>query len=576
MDAPAWLVKALVLGLLLAPTASPTPEITAVVPVGIPAPAEGVQVACTAACDLSGWALDDDEDRWTFPPGSRLSAGDAMWVVRDAGAWQALGVPAWPALTLRLADHGETVNLLDPAGAVRDTMAWGAGTGADLTSAGAVLKADGPTPRIHRVGESALDAPAFIASEVTLYLAPDAPMPVLLDAIGAAERRLHIHVYDLRHATLVGAVLERMSMAPDLDVQVLVDDGPVGLDARARADRAAALSALTARGATVVEAGGRYAFHHLKALVADDAVLVQSENWVPHGVPETGSWGNRGMGIRVDSPGLADWMATWMEADRSAWDARPWQGTGPAPAIMPPREGPHTPLPAVTVAGPVAVRPVISPDHTAYAEVDPVLDLMQAAEQRILGQQMTLRDTESNRLGWQASDRYTAALDEAHARGIEVAVQVGRTADMPARPWLRPFDHPHLSLHNKAWVIDDALVVGSMNGNHASRSENREVSLIIDDERAADAAAAWMQADAPSQAAPLWPSLFAAVLVAVAWSRRDPPSPVPDGHRGHRRRHRHRLPRSLHRRRRTGHRQHLRPHPGVVRALGGHVRPPPL
>ena len=106
--------------------------------------------------------------------------------------------------------------------------------------------------------------------------------------------------------------------------------------------------------------------------------------------------------------------------------------------------------------------------------------------------------------------------------------EVGVAARILERPGIN-------TLHNKGIVADDAVVVGSMNGNHHSRSQNREVALIIEGTAVADYYATlflsdWnpsppprdasvVQDDLASVPAAPWPTLFALLLVVVALRR---------------------------------------------------------
>lgn len=516
----------LLLGLLLAPAALGAPRLHAVVP-DLPGPGpldEGLAVTDPeGAWDLAGWSLRDGEGVWTFPSAS-AGAGEAVWVVGDAAAWAAHGGPD-PTFTwttgdgLALANAGETVCLHDPAGAAADCFGWGPGGEVTYRSPGAVYRRgdDGwVTPRIHRVGETALETPTFAAEAVTAYASPDSGLATWRTLIASARERLHLHLYDLRHPVLVDALVAAAEAHPDLDLQVLTDGRVVGHDAEDRAAVAWGLHRLRDAGAHVIQAeGGRYTHHHLKVLVADDAVAVQSENGVVSGLPLDPSWGNRGWGVVAHGPDLADWMAAWMREDRVAWDTVPFTADAPPPERRPVRmpavTGENAPLAAARIEGPVPVIPLVAPDHTADPERDPLLARLQAATTRIWTQQLRLEVAESNRLGWQAPDRYAAALADAAARGVDVRVQLqgafgARDDNAEAAAWLRERgvavsrpDPPGIAtLHNKGWIIDDAVVVGSMNGHHASRSANREVDLLVEDARVAAYFAALFLADAPA------------------------------------------------------------------------------
>lgn len=519
-------------GLLLLPTAVAQPLLVGFVP-DLPTAAPGgdaIAITTTTAVDLAGWLLTDGEDTWSFPALS-LAPGTVLWVVGNGTLWQQHDGPSpWVVMDppLRLGDGGDDIALLDPGGTHADTVAYGnrdktgvlpgSAPGRMLLRdrvAGTWVDTDGPgdwvTPRMHRIGESTLDQPTFTADAVTMYSSPDSSFGVLAGLIAGAQERLHLHVYELRSAELADLLVAAKAGKPALDVQVLVDADPVGADDRDRHATADALRRIQAVGGTAVLAGnGRYDDHHLKVLVADDAVAVQSENWVPSGVPVDPTWGNRGWGAVIEDDAAADWFAAWMAKDRSAWDTRPFALADFDPTFEPPprrapRTGEYGPVvAALRIPGPIEVTPLVSPDHTQDPRHDPVAALVDAASARVVAEQLDLSTSARNDLGWSSADPWTSALGGAAARGVDVRVLAAApfaSRDAGNQPELdglaargasaAALDRPGLSiLHNKAFVIDGATVVlGSTNGNHHSRSANREVALVI----ASPAAAAWAE-----------------------------------------------------------------------------------
>lgn len=480
------------------------PFLHAVVP-DLPGPGPGDEGFAVDAdgTDLSGWSVTDGKGTWHLSPCQAV-----CWFTGNASTWTHYGGPAateWNATGLRLANAGDSLRLLDPDGVVVDEVAWGTGTDLSYRSPGALYLRSGDgwiTPRIHRIGESDLDRPTFDVDRLTLYASPDSSFQVLSGLIADASERLHLHVHDLDHVDLVDAMVQAKEGRPDLDLAVLVDGRVPG---RSNAEESKAKAQwgriVDAGGNVVLAEGGRYAHHHLKVLIADDAVAVQSENWNAAGVPVDPSWGNRGWGVVVHDAGFADWMVAWMEDDRTAWDVDPLTSWPDASAPrMPPPRGDHDPVPTSEVRGSFQVTPIISPDHTADPRHDPLLAAMEAASTRIVGQQLRMDLREWNRLGWDAQDRYVTALTHASGRGVDVQVMLAgpfgfddvnhhqvATALQEAGVDTTLWDHPDMrTLHNKGWVIDDAVYVGSMNGNHASRSANREVGVLIEDAVVAD------------------------------------------------------------------------------------------
>lgn len=570
-------MRALLLVLLALPGAAADPLLVAVVP-DLPGSAsadDAFAVASQGAADLSGWRVTDGESTWTFPNGTTLSPGIALWVVGNATAWSTHdGTSPFLAAgstALRLANDGDQLTLLDPSGGEVDRVEYGDDAEFDPpASPGLVLQRlpaaggwqdtdsgdDWRTPRLHRIGETGLGPTQFEAERLTLYASPDSSFGVLTALVAGARERLHLHVYEFRSADLADSLVAAKRASPGLDLQVLVDGNPVGMTADERHATADALRRIQAAGGGVVLAGnGRYDDHHLKVLVADDAVAVQSENWVPSGVPKDPSWGNRGWGAVVHDADTADWFAAWMRGDREAWDAPEFDLASFDPSFAPPprvapRTGRYEPVPALDLSGSFRVLPVVAPDHTQWPATEPVSVLAASARQRLLVQQLDLSLAGRNSLGWAGDDPLVAAIATSARGGATVQVQAAApfaaddTGNAEALDWLaergaatRDFDREGLAtLHNKGLVADDVVVVGSMNGNLHSRAQNREVALLLEGPGVADYYAALAEADwraaspardwdVPGQdlrglpGAP-WPILLGTLLVGCLLARR--------------------------------------------------------
>lgn len=504
----------------LVPVGLGQPLLVGVVP-DLPGPAvggEGFAVGAVGDVNLAGHQVTDGERTWTFPA-HNLNAGGIVWVVGNVSDWRAHDGPE-PVLAmeppLQLGNDGDDLHLLAPDGRELDAMAYGDRTPDNPLPGGTiVLLRDGPrggwvdtdrdadwsTPRVHRIGESRLDQPTFQVANITLYASPDTSFATLAALIAGSSQRLHLHVYELRSPDLVDLLVAARTRHPNLDLAVLVDGNPVGQSAEERHQTAEALHRIQQAGGQAVLAGnGRYDDHHLKVLVADDAVAVQSENWVATGVPRDPHWGNRGWGAILHDANAAQWFAQWLADDRAAWDSTPFDLATYDPTFTPPprrdpRTGDYGPLrPALHIAGPVSVTPLVSPDHTQDPRIDPVAALLDDATHGIVAQHLDLARTARNDVGWQSPDPWFAALQRAAQRGVDVQVQLATPfsaddtgnalalADLAqAGAATGTLDRPGLAtLHNKAFTIDGRLVVlGSTNGNHHARSENREVSLLL-------------------------------------------------------------------------------------------------
>ncbi len=552
--APRWLgVKRWLLALLMLPSVAAAPLLVSVVP-DLPGSGPGDEAIAIwgDGTDLTGWSLSDGEDSWPLPSGPLTGK---HWFVGNATLWAHFDGPSptQSGLSLRLGNDGDDVRLVDPSGTIVDSMAWGDGTAPTMSgetryrSPGLMLQRaqtpegdwvdtdtakDWQTPRMHRVGESNHEFAPMVADWIQPYACPDHCLQIWSDLLGGAKDRVAIHMYDVRAPWLADLIV---AAAKEVPVSVLVQERPVGMDTEEERDRNNALSRIEAAGGEAVFATrGRYAFHHLKVLVADDKVAIQSDNGVPSSFPQDPSWGSRGWGVVVHDDAIADAVWAVLAEDRDAWDVKPFEGKdAKEPLRFAPRKGPYQSAPLPPAQPNVTVQIILTPDMTADPALDPVLSLVRDAKQSVRVQQLDIRTEASNPLGWSQPDGLHEALTSAQERGVQTWVQAAAPfsqADEGNRPALaslatagaftQEFSGP-LWLHNKGIVVDNQWTyVGSMNQNHHSRSNNRELGAIIHSPEAASWYSGLFDQDADAESDAFldvpglpWPMLFVGILV---------------------------------------------------------------
>jgi phosphatidylserine/phosphatidylglycerophosphate/cardiolipin synthase-like enzyme len=271
---------------------------------------------------------------------------------------------------------------------------------------------------------------------------------------------------------------------------VLVEDAPVGGISRRQAE---VLDSLVDAGVDVQVLGGpraRYRYHHAKYAVVDDRALVLTENWKPSGV---GGHSNRGWGVLVDDPEVADELAAVFEADADWRDTVPWESFRDGRSFEPPdpANGNYSSNhpPRNLTADSVSV--VVAPDNAEAATVE----LLRSAEESIRIEQVAI--------GSRRQPFVRATLDAAR-RGVEVRVLLSsawyvRDENRKLVEWLNErADAGNLplsarlvdprsrfeKLHAKGVVVDEErVVVGSMNWNNNSARDNREVMVVLAGER---------------------------------------------------------------------------------------------
>jgi cardiolipin synthase A/B len=447
----------------------------------------------------------------------RNAAGDAVDMLAygappppGAGAWKGAPVPSPLA--------GE---IIDRA---RDEFAWSAlepgtyltdtDTAADWKQGVAWIDA-----RVYRPGQTWFGMPTYRADSVTAYASPDNAYEAVADVIDGARRSLDVNVYDFTQVPIAQKLAAAVRRG--VEVRLLMEAGsPRQLYDQ---ERYMAREVIEAGGQVrwIVNdpaggAPGRYVYNHAKYIVADGrTTLVQSENFVRHGVPQNPTFGNRGWGAAVVDANLAAYMgrvfeADWSTAHGDVMEYRAGTPYGPpAPGFVPETEVltgvyPH-PFPQLTVRG-VSVTPMLSPEHTLL-ETKGILGLLRGAKESILIEQQYVH------LHWGTGsgspqttpDLYLEEAIAAARRGVKVRILLSNAflnprdpkdntntvayvnaiarrerLDMEAR-LIRTDINGLDKIHNKGIIVDGRKVlVSSVNWSLNSPLNNREVSLLFD------------------------------------------------------------------------------------------------
>jgi phosphatidylserine/phosphatidylglycerophosphate/cardiolipin synthase-like enzyme len=438
---------------------------------------EFVVVEFAGPTNISGWALADEQTAVPLP--NRTVSGTVAFspepaVARNRTTHRVVGLPGG----LSLSNAGERVTLR-----------------ARNRTADAMTYEDAPTAE-RWDGDTwaplgATDVPPVAAENVSLSafaLPDDAAAP--LDVVESADSRLYLAGYTFTSARVTSALADAASEG--VDVRVLVEGGVAGGAPTPEGER---LDALQAAGVDVRVLGGeraRYSFHHAKYAVADDRAVVLSENWKPSG---TGGHGNRGWGVAVDDPAVADHLAAVFRADTGWADAEPWPAVRenfttvdgePATDTYPNRFPP-----VETRADTVEV--LVAPDNAREG----VRELVASADDSLLVQQPRLAP-EGAFANWTV---------DAARRGVRVRVllsgkwyneaenrnttrRLNRLAAAEGLDLDAKLVEPRSrfeKIHVKGAVVDgERAVVGSLNWNDHAATENREVVVVVEDEAVGD------------------------------------------------------------------------------------------
>jgi len=488
-----------------------------------------------AAVDLSGWSLTDGEAAASFPRGTVLPPGGRLVATKNATTyaedvlalaqftWDSGGIAHLEGGTLRLADSGDEVLLVDDAGSVIDAYVYGTsdytgpgwsgepaeapGRGELAIRGGGIALADHDTaedwegPRPFRLGQSSFDPAPVIADGPAIPLvSPEDAAGRLLPFLGSARHSIHIAVYTLTSEAIASVLADRARHG--LRIQILLEAAPVG---GVEESEERIVGGLTAAGAQVRWlAGGedhvkRYRYLHAKYAVVDsEGVFIGSENFGDSGFPLDGRGGNRGWSVIVRDPELASQLRDVFDEDFDPRRRDTMAAATDASAVLPP---PQSMAPWIwpESTGAKSLRLLVGPDN--LLEPDGLLGLMESAHSRLWIEAFYVEES----WGGRPNPLLEAAFGAAR-RGVDVRLLLDRgywdpeteadaneavaeAISVRAQAEGVDFEVRLLNatgrierLHNKGLLVDGrAVLVSSVNWARVSVLENREVGLLLED-----------------------------------------------------------------------------------------------
>ncbi len=349
--------------------------------------------------------------------------------------------------------------------------------------------------RVLMLGQSRLTPASFSGVSGTAFVAPDCSRQVFLETVQRAGKEVLVSVYEFTSPGMAHSLVEAHERGAD--VRVLLEGGPVGGVSKEEKGIIAILNSHRLPVAMMQNAGlihSPYRFMHTKYLVVDrEEVLITSENFKEHGFPPAGTRGNRGWGVVLSHPELAEYYAgVFLHDAGGAWAV---------PAVG--KDGAVDTAPDISYRvefAPLAfegatVTAVVAPDtsHLITALLDgatrgvdievayitnespgvfnPFLGAAINASRRGVPVRVLLDSYPYNIEGDEDNDEMVAVVNDL-ARSESLPLQA-RCADLgPGRVE---------KVHNKGAIVDGTRVlVGSINWNSNSPAFNREAAVIID------------------------------------------------------------------------------------------------
>ncbi|MFD1564089.1 phosphatidylserine/phosphatidylglycerophosphate/cardiolipin synthase family protein [Haloarchaeobius amylolyticus] len=359
--------------------------------------------------------------------------------------------------------------------------------------------------------------------DATAFVLPDGPA-VPRETIRSADERLFLAGYTVTSEEVAADLVDAADRG--VDVEVLLEASPVGGTPAPTADVIETLEAGSVEIRVIGGDGARYRYHHPKYVVADDRVLVTTENWKPSGV---GGESSRGWGVRLEDEALATDLSGVFRADFEGWDTTAGSAyrvnasfVDDEDPIVTSRDTEFPTAHEPTTVSVESAELLVAPDNA-----EPRLqELLAEADDEILVVQPSIAPDVS---------LLESTLDAAR-RGVDVRILLGSTwynaeenerlaadlerlaanNDLPLEVQLVADTDRFEKIHAKGIVIDrEVAIVGSANWNANSLENNREVLVVLHGEEIATYYADVFEADWSGDAWRFPIGLSATVVVAL-------------------------------------------------------------
>jgi cardiolipin synthase A/B len=349
--------------------------------------------------------------------------------------------------------------------------------------------------RILMIGQSRFNTEVFQNVSVTAFVSPDCSNEIFLEAINRASGRVFVNMYEFSSPSLGASLIAAKTRG--VDVRVLIEGGPVG---GISPSEKSLIWTVNRSGIPVISMVSSktehapYRYDHAKYVIIDNnSLLLTSENFKNSGLPPKGMSGNRGWGVYIKDPGLAEYFTNVFTTDTGSRSVLPY--TGLAGTAEPAPSEKHNPVFYPARFEGATVIPVIAPD-TSYQ----IVDLLDSAGNSIEIEQAYIKNETPYTL-----NPYLSSAINASRRGVTVRVlldsywynvegtndndemaalinRIGATEHIPLEAKCIDLSiSPVEKIHNKGVIVDDERVlVSSINWNSNSPNFNREAGVIID------------------------------------------------------------------------------------------------
>lgn len=465
---------------------------------------------------LKDISISDGEGTATFTGNSTIEPGGVLTICSSLVILRAVGVMTSAIElsnldtrgTLRLADKGDEIILLSPMKNVIDAFVFGdvdyAGEGWKGQPFDSIRKGDSARRKgscdTNESGDWVVSVPGRSSlgmiecrSNVEPFIIPGEAEKRLLRELRYAQYSVILAFYQLAEPDIVNELCRCASNG--VNVTILLEGQPVG---GMKEEELITIGELLGSGVDIrllesTNGYKRYRYLHCKYAVVDGRrTCVLSENLLAVSLQN-----NRGWGVIIESREIADYFSTLFELDSlprmlDIGKADEKRFSASSHEVM-----------EVQLLGNVAyprfncwVSPILSPDFSKKSLIEMVKD----ARERIMIQQMYCELTPEDELLAEiiyAAERgvkvrmlldssYFAQIGSNNAVLVEDLNLIASKNDLDLEARLVSEYHDFEILHNKGLIVDDQVLVSSINWCPSGFEENREVGVVLRSEEVAE------------------------------------------------------------------------------------------
>ena len=344
----------------------------------------------------------------------------------------------------------------------------------------------------HKIGQTDFSPFHFKANKAITFCSPDCSYEVVSDALNG--RNISINVYMFTHPYLY-----KILKSSNANIKILLDGNVIGgipLEERYIAWKLENKAEIRYMfGNEEEKIYKRYKFDHAKYAIIDNKCIIESANWVMNGLPVSNTYGNREWGILIENENLSNFLLNLFSQDFNPnmkdsilFNERDFLKGKPSNFsinyFIP--KGSYKPkFKPFKINEEFNATIILSPDNAE----EEILSLIKSAKNEILIEQAYIQKKWGEEI-----NPFLKELIERKKNGIDIKVILNYNPRYKSTNKMNEetckylkengikVRYSNISIHNKGMIVDNRVLISSINWGENSVRNNREIGIIIEDE----------------------------------------------------------------------------------------------